>query len=730
MITSRRHGPARRLSAVLGAVLLALVGLLVPASAGAADPTWDTTADVTAATAADGLKVQVTGSAYTNLPPASTGAPASGVYAGLWNTADSLADIAADNSLILGTKFLFGAGTTQPNWSTEVAADAADLDPDANYQIIVWVAHGNPTADTVLATVPLGLTVAQKQALFPGWTPPVYTTTVDVTAASAADGLQLHVEGTGYAPLPNASTGSPASGVYASLRNPADSLADIAADNSILPAISFIWNGNISGGAWSTDLTADAADLDPDVDYEILVWVAHGNPTAETVLDTVPVTLSAAEHEALFPGSTPTTTTTTTTVPPSDGPWNTTVAVTGADATDGLKLAVNGTGFTNLPRSSTGAPSQGVYAALRDPATMSFAQINADNSIVPAVAYIPNGAISGGSWSTTLSAAASDLDPDADYEVIVWVAHGDVTDDTVLDTVPVTLSDAQREALFPGGVTPPPTTTPPTTTRPGATPPPTTAAPATQRHATTNEGGLRCVTETTPGTAGSPQLSWGVRSSFVNYIEGGIAKGSIDTGGGVVRSGDGFTWPNGTGEVSDAGQGTWTFHGFVHFSGHNGVLDTTLANLRVEATGASTGRLVADVQSQDMDGNDVSGANMAIAELHFSSISPSGASATATLTADGALALNSMYEPGESLDPVTVTVSGASAGSSVENCYDAQGNLVSSTPVSGTAGSGGGLPATGFGALRLAATGMMMLIVGMLALAITTRRRRAHVSVK
>ncbi len=406
--------------------------------------------------------------------------------------------------------------------------------------------------------------------------------------------------------------------------------------------------------------------------------------------------------------------------------------VTTASAAAGLGLQVRGTGYTNLPRASTGAPAQGVYVVLRDPATMSNNAINADQDIVPALAFIPNAAISGGSWTTTLSAAASDLDPDATYEVIVWVAHGEITTNTLLDTVPVNLTTAQKGALFPGGNPPPPTTAPPTT-RPDVAPPttgrpPTTPAP--DRTGAVNAQGLYCVTETTAGTVGTPQLNWGVRSSFVNYIEGGIAKGSIDTGDGATRSGNAFTWPNGSGEVDNAGQGTWSFSGYVHFSGHNNVLNTTIANPRVRVNG-STGALIADVRSQDMEGNDASGDAMVIADLHFVSVSPSGGTASASLTADGARALNSMYEPGEAMDPVTVTVSGGTAGSAVENCYDADGNLVSSTPIGGAAGNGSGqLATTGFGAWQLAATGMMMVLVGMLALTVTTRRRRVRLPVE
>lgn len=127
-----------------------------------------------------------------------------------------------------------------------------------------------------------------------------YTTDVVVTGASADEGLTIDVTGSGYTDLPNASTGNPSSGVYAGLWNPADSYDDVAADTSILPAVAFLWSGTITDGDWATTLHADTADLDPNVDYQILVWVAHGNPTDDTVLATAPVTLTQAQKDALF----------------------------------------------------------------------------------------------------------------------------------------------------------------------------------------------------------------------------------------------------------------------------------------------------------------------------------------------------------------------------------------------------------------------------------------------
>src|SRR5699024_2862071 len=121
----------------------------------------------------------------------------------------------------------------------------------------------------------------------------------------------------------------------------------------------------------------------------------------------------------------------------------------------------------------------------------------------------------------------------ADYEVIVWVAHGNITDETLLDTVTVELTDADREALFKGtgdddkgdddkGDDDKGKQDDDKAEKPGKG---DDEAPA-KKPAKDPSKEVVCTTETVPGQAGSPRLSWGVKSSFVSYIQGGIAKGA------------------------------------------------------------------------------------------------------------------------------------------------------------------------------------------------------------
>src|SRR5699024_12389333 len=105
---------------------------------------------------------------------------------------------------------------------------------------------------------------------------------------------------------------------------------------------------------------------------------------------------------------------------------------------------------------------------------------------------------------------------------------------------------------------------------------------------------------------------------FGSYVEGGIAKGSISTSNGAARSGSTFTWGTGSGSLDDAGAGTVSFPGAVHFTGHDGTLDLRISDLQVKTAGGNSGTLVAFVKSQDMDGNDVSNGTVALAGLSFS----------------------------------------------------------------------------------------------------------------
>ncbi|MBN0039202.1 HtaA domain-containing protein [Cellulosimicrobium cellulans] len=203
-------------------------------------------------------------------------------------------------------------------------------------------------------------------------------------------------------------------------------------------------------------------------------------------------------------------------------------------------------------------------------------------------------------------------------------------------------------------------------------------------------------------------LSWGVSDRFRAYVTGPIAKGSVSTDG-VRDGGSAFTWSGGKGSFNtDLGKGRASFGGAVSFSGHEGILDLRISNPRVVVNGSS-GTLVVDVRSSDMEGNTSSSNGVAFASLDLSGKkSTSGSTITwsgapATLTAAGAKAFAGFYEAGTALSPVTFTFP---VGGDVE--CDAYSGALAST-------------GTDAGSLALLA-GTLLLTGGAI---LTVRRRRA-----
>ncbi len=382
-------------------------------------------------------------------------------------------------------------------------------------------------------------------------------------------------------------------------------------------------------------------------------------------------------------------------------------------AADGLSIHVEGDGYTGLPNASTNAPAAGLLVVLRDAATMPDSAINADTSLPPAAKYIPKALIApDGSFAADLVAPVAKLSPDANYEVIVWVAHGYITPETLLDTVPFELTDTQKQTLFPDWTAPTTTTTAAPTTTTTAAPTTTVAPQTTTTAAASLPAGQRCETVTVPGRSGVPQLNWGVKSSFVAYLDSAASGGKITVSNGAARVGIGFTWGAGSGTLDASNRGTLSFPGSVNFTAHGGAMNLTLSNLRVRVTGPNVGVLIADIQSVDMDGNPAGGTGVSMANLQFSSLNSSGGTSSVTITEEGAKAFAGFYKAGDSMDPLTLSFSGASGPTTELRCYDALGNLINSTPGSGAVGANNQLPRTGSGTTTLFLVGASMSVLG------------------
>lgn len=152
------------------------------------------------------------------------------------------------------------------------------------------------------------------------------------------------------------------------------------------------------------------------------------------------------------------------------------------------------------------------------------------------------------------------------------------------------------------------------------------------------------------------EVAWGVKESFRSYIRGSIAKGGWQ-GDGVEYTGGAFRFTGADGSVDPASKsGVLNTAGTLRFNGHGGILDLRISNVQVAFNGNS-GQLIANVYSNDMEGNGRDYGRVAMGDLSISGLEISDSavngSANVTLTQAGASAFADFYEPGIQLDPLT-----------------------------------------------------------------------------
>lgn len=197
------------------------------------------------------------------------------------------------------------------------------------------------------------------------------------------------------------------------------------------------------------------------------------------------------------------------------------------------------------------------------------------------------------------------------------------------------------------------------------------------------------------GTIKSANLGWGVRDSFRNYVRGGIANGSWELNG-TSYSSDAFNWSNGTGTFKN-GKGSISFSGSVRFTGHHGILDTTIANPRLEINGNS-GTLYATMNSNDPSGKATNYGEVALLKVDLSGLQSSADAvsvngAATTLTAEGAKAFAGFYEAGKDMAPLSFSaaINGAKTTTKTvsETVYEGEGcDPVTGKPLASTGASG------------------------------------------
>lgn len=174
--------------------------------------------------------------------------------------------------------------------------------------------------------------------------------------------------------------------------------------------------------------------------------------------------------------------------------------------------------------------------------------------------------------------------------------------------------------------------------------------------------GARTAVAVAPGCeVESATLSWGFKESFRAYIDGSIANGEWTVADGAAYETPLFGFTAEAGRL-DPGTpyGSVSFSGSIRFTGHGGILDTTVANPTLRFDG-STAVLALDVDGPTMEGDPVS-----VAQAPFVDVDLTGQDLTAvdgvvtivdaptTLREEGAAAFPN-YAAGEAFDPLSAT---------------------------------------------------------------------------
>ncbi len=433
-------------------------------------------------------------------------------------------------------------------------------------------------------------------------------------------------------------------------------------------------------------------------------------------------------------------------------PTNPTTPTTPAAPSVGLAVSPSSanpavaTSFTITGSGYTGAgAASGVYVSIGSSSVWQPGQVPSSGGWINTVWVQPS--VVNGRFSTTITVPAGSFVGGQSYGVATFAAHGlSITDRTLDAWSPISLTSASTAAVVTTAVREP-AATPPAKT--GIS---TTEAQHTEggTHTFTaggyqpNESGILIVIYSTPTVldrnatadangvvtwtgvlprgltgdhtltfqgsvskglaltiaaaeqAGCPvadaSLTWGFKESFRSYISGSIANGEWTVADGATYETPSFGWAAGEGSYDGTtGEGLVAFLGSIRFTGHGGVLDTTVANPELKFVDADTAVLTLDVSGTTQDG-----ATVDTQDVEFVTIDLSGAieeadgvitatDAPTTLTAAGAEAFGT-YPEGEPFDPVSFTFSvPADCAAAVEPSDSA---TVTAEPASSGAGLG------------------------------------------
>ena len=157
-------------------------------------------------------------------------------------------------------------------------------------------------------------------------------------------------------------------------------------------------------------------------------------------------------------------------------------------------------------------------------------------------------------------------------------------------------------------------------------------------------------------------ITWGFKESFRSYISGSIAQGSWEASGDVGYEIPHFTLTGGTGHVNAArDEGIVAFEGGIVFSGHDGILQTSLQNPELIIIGSREATLMFDVTGDTMEEVSVNQPDVPFATVTWGrgaeNVVPSDGvwsveGAQVVLTQEGSDAFGT-YPAGEEMDPLS-----------------------------------------------------------------------------
>lgn len=161
----------------------------------------------------------------------------------------------------------------------------------------------------------------------------------------------------------------------------------------------------------------------------------------------------------------------------------------------------------------------------------------------------------------------------------------------------------------------------------------------------------------------SATLDWGFKESFRAYIDGSIANGEWTVADGATYETPTFGFPATSGRIDPRlPRGTVRFDGSARFTGHGGILDTTIATPALVVSDQGPTILYLGITGLTMDGDDITRADIPFVtvDLTGQDLTPVDGiitidAAPTRLTADGEIAFPN-YPAGEAFDPLTVTM--------------------------------------------------------------------------